>query len=263
MRFAADQSAGVLSKSYRFMRKIAGIERLEVFERHISAEQALALFPEFREKKTFVELNFIPHVLMRVRFSKEDLSKRNMVSQEGEILWSLVNGEMVLNTGTWACSKGFQECLLLNADKQDIYVMQALAGLGGAASKDSLIQALAMKNLRAEKVIKECHKKKLVFASGSHISTHFQQLHPIKGCITTLHNPPVWLQKPVGSVFFPAQYSEDKVLRLVRMIFGSNFLILRSSTVYVPVYKVFLVSSDNSVRIEYVNGVTGKLFYDI
>lgn len=260
MQFASDQGMIMFSKSCRLVRRLSGYEKLEVFERHISPEQALSLFPESREGNAFVELHLVPHVLMRVRFSKEDTGKKSLVSQEGEILWSLTNGEMVLNTGTWSCSKGFQECLLLHADQQDISVMQALATLGGSATRDALLHVLSMKNVRAEKAIKECHKKRLVFASGSLISTHFQHLQPVKGCVTTLHALPVFLRKPSGAVCSPVHYSEDKIHRLVRMVFGKNFLILRSSTVYVPVYKVCLVSSDNSVRIEYINGVTGKPF---
>ncbi|ANH78469.1 hypothetical protein [Candidatus Chlamydia sanziniae] len=263
MQLAGEHGAEVFSKSCHLIRKISGLEQLEVFERHISVDQALALFPEYRNSKSYIELNFIPHTLMHVRFSKEEPGKKHVISQEGEILWSLVNGEMVLNTTTWACSKGFRECLLLHARKQDMQVMQTLASLGGAASKESLSQALAMRNIPAEKVIKECHKKKLIFTSNSYIGTHFQQLQPIQGCTTTLHTPRVWLQKPRHSMLFPAQYSEDRVCRLVKMIFGENFLILRNSIVYVPVYKVFLVSIDNSVRIEYVNAITGKPFYNM
>ncbi|SPN73786.1 hypothetical protein C10C_0632 [Chlamydia serpentis] len=263
MQLAADHSSAVFSKSCHFVRKISGFEKLQVFERHISPEQALALFPEHRDGKSFVELAFIPHTLMHVRFSKEEPGKKHIISQEGEILWSLVNGEMVLHTGTWACSKGFRECLLLHAGKQDMCVIQTLATLGGATSRESLAQALALRNIRADRVIRECQKKKLIFASGNQIGTHFQQLQPIRGCTTILNSSPVWFQKPRNSVIFPAQYSEDRVRHLVKMIFGDNFLIVRSSTVYVPVYKVSLISADKSIRVEYINAVTGKPFQDI
>ncbi|WP_100934475.1 hypothetical protein [Candidatus Chlamydia corallus] len=263
MQLAADHSSEVFSKSCRFIRKISGFEELQVFERHVSPEQTLALFPEYREGKSFIDLIFIPHTLMHVRFSKEEPVKKHIISQEGEILWSLVNGEMVLHTGTWTCSKGFRECLLLHAGKQDMRVIQTLAALGGATSRESLAQALSLRNIRADRVIKECQKKKLIFTSGNQIGTHFQQLQPIKGCTTTLNSNPVWLQKPRNAAVFPAQYSEDRVRHLVKMIFGDNFLIVRSSIVYVPVYKISLVSADNSIRVEYINAVTGKPFQDI
>lgn len=259
MKSTADYSAEVLEKGYHLIKKISGCEKLRVFERRISPEQVLALFPA--DADASVDLIFVPHMLMHVRFS-EEASRRSSVSKEGDILWSLVSGEMVLNTGTWACSKGFKECLMLKADKQDVQVIQALAGLGGAATRETLTHALSLKNIRAEKVIKDCQKKKLIFAQDNQISSHFQQLHPIKGCTTSLHTSPVWLKKPRGSSLCSPQYSEERIQGLANMIFGSNFLIVNTMNVYVPVYRVSLVGPDSSVRVEHINAVTGKPFYD-
>ncbi|AAP04824.1 membrane protein [Chlamydia caviae] len=263
MQVTASYSVNVFEKSCRFVRKVSGFERLRVFERKFSPEQVLAFFPEHIEGNASIELTFVPHTLMHVRFSKEDAAKKTMVSQEGDILWNLANGEMVLNTGAWSYSKGFRECLMLKAGKQDVSVMQTLANLGGAATKDSLAQALSMKNIRADKVIRACQKKKLIFSTGSQIGSHFQQLQPIKGCTTIIHSSPVWLRRPRGSSMVSPQFSEDRVSNLAGMIFGNNFLILNKAVVYVPVYQVSLMAADNSVRIEYINAVTGKPFLDI
>ncbi|BAE81704.1 conserved hypothetical protein [Chlamydia felis Fe/C-56] len=263
MQVTANYSVDVFEKSCRIVRKISGFEKLRVFERRFSPEQILTFFPEHAEGKASIELIFVPHTLMHVRFSREDAIRKSMVSQEGEILWNLANGEMVLNTGTWTCSRGFRECLLLKAGKQDVSVMQTLANLGGAASKESLAHALSMKNIRAEKVIRSCQKKKLIFSMGSQIGSHFQQLQPIKGCTTTIQSSPVWLRRPRGSSIVSQQFSEDCISNLAGMVFGNNFLILDKVVVYVPVYKVSLAAADNSVRIEYINAVTGKPFLDI
>ncbi|WP_348663606.1 hypothetical protein [Chlamydia vaughanii] len=263
MKVTANYSVEVFEKSCRIVRKVSGFEKLRVFERKFSPEQVLTFFPEYVEGKASIELAFVPHTLMQVRFSQEDTAKKMMMSQEGEILWNLASGEMVLNTGTWACSKGFRECLMLKAGKQDVCVMQALANLGGAASKESLAHALAMKNIRAEKVIKSCQKKKLIFATGSQIGSHFHQLQPIKGCTTTIQSSPVWLRKPRGASIVSPQFSEDRVCDLAGMVFGNNFLIVNKVVVYVPIYKVSLQAADNSVRIEYINAVTGKAFQDL
>ncbi|EPP34653.1 putative outer membrane protein [Chlamydia ibidis] len=263
MQATADYSIEVLEKSCRLVRKVSGFEKLQVFERRISSDQALALFPEYMDGNASAELTFVPHLLMHVRFSREDGVKRGAVSQEGMLLWNLVNGEMVLNTGTWSCSKGFRECLMLRADRQDVCVMQTLASLGGAASKESLTHALTMKNIKADKVIRDCQRKKLIFTTGGQIGSHFQQMQPIKGCTTTLHALPVWLRRPRKSSICQSQYSQDRVRNFAGMIFGNNFLIINSSEVFVPVYKISLTCPDNSIRIEYVNAVTGKLFQDL
>ncbi|AHK63724.1 hypothetical protein BOKEGFJH_00848 [Chlamydia avium] len=262
MQVSANCGAEVFEKSCRMIRKVSGFERLRVFERKFSAEQILNYFPEHVDGKVAIELTFVPHTLMSVRFSQEDPVKKTMISKEGKILWNLSNGEMVLNTGTWSCSKGLRECLLLKAGRHDVSVMQALANLGGAASKESLSRALSMKNMRADKVIKSCQKKKLIFSTGSQIGSHFQQLQPIQGCTTEIPSPPVWLKKPRGVTLISPQFSEDRVCNLVEMIFGDNFLILSKDIVYVPIYKVLITATDNSERIEYINAVTGKPFYD-
>ena len=263
MQVTASCGTEVFEKSCQMIRKISGFEKLRVFERKFSADQILSYFPEHVDGKVAVELTFVPHTLMCVRFSQEDPVKKSMVSKEGEILWNLSSGEMVLNTGTWLCSKGLRECLLLRAGRQDVSVMQELAHLGGAASKESLSHALSMKNMRADKVIKSCQKKKLIFSTGSQIGSHFQQLQPIQGCTTEMPSSPVWLKKPRGASLISPQFSEDRICNFVKMIFGDNFLILNKDTVYVPVYKVLIKAEDHSERIEYINAITGKPFHNL
>lgn len=262
MQITASYSEACIEKSRCIIRKLAGCERIRVFERKFSPEQVLSFFPEHIEDKVSAELIFIPHVLMQVRFSQEDIAKKTVASQEGEILWNLSNGEVVLSTATWSYSKGFRECLLLKADKQDVYVIQALANLGGVASQEALAQALSTKNVRADKVIKSCHKKKLIFTSKNKIGSHFQQLQLVKGCTTNIQSAPVWLRKPKGSKILTPCFTEDCVCKLAGMVFGDNFLILNKITVFVPIYKVSIETSDGSTRVEYIHAVTGKVSHD-
>lgn len=258
MQLAVEYCSVVVDKSYQGVRKLSGLEKLQVFERKITQEQVLAMYPG--EEQVAVDLVFVPHTLLQVRIPGEDTSKKNIVpiSQEGFILWNLVDGEMVLNTSSWICSKGLRECLLLKADSADVQVMQTLAGLGGYASKDTLSQALFLKNIPADKVIKHCLKKKLIFLKENHVTSHLQQTQPIRGCTTNLHSMPVWLRKPKGASIYTKHYSNENIQKLAKMIFGSNFLIVNSSLVYVPVYKVSTQAADSSTRLEYVNAITGK-----
>ena len=158
-QFAVDYGIELFEKSSQLVRKISGNERLCVFERRVSEEQVLAMFAK---DKASAELLFVPHILLRVRVAGEE--DKRIGSHEGALLWSLSNGEMVLNTGSWAYSKGFRECLMLKAGKQDVQLMQVLAGMGGSASKEVLSQALSMRNVRADRVIRACQKKKLIFS---------------------------------------------------------------------------------------------------
>lgn len=256
MQTAIDYCGVVFDKSCHGVRKITGFEKLRVFERKVTPEQILAMYPT--EDQATVSLIFVPHALMQVRFPGEDKKGSHPVSQEGQILWNLVDGEMVLNTSSWSCSKGLRECLLLKANTSDVRVMQVLAVLGGSAPKETLSQALFQKNIPADKVIKHCLKKKLIFLKENYVTSHLQQTQPIRGCTTSLHTAPVWLRKPRGASIYSQHYSHDRVEKLAKMIFGSNFLILDSDLVYVPVYKVSTQASDASTRVEYINAVTGK-----
>lgn len=258
METAMSYSAEVCDQGYQYIRKLSGFEKLRVFERKFTPEQVLAMFPG--EDDVTLELMFVPHTLMQVRYPGDETTKKGTtpVSQEGAILWNLVEGEIVLNTSSWTCSKGLRECLLLKAKTQDIRVMQTLAALGGSASKETLSHALSLKNIPADKVIKECFKKKLIFLKDNHVTSHLPQSHLIRGCTTVLQAQPVWLQRPKGSSICTPHYSSEEVQKLTKRMFGSNFIILESSSVYMPVYKVAMKASDSSVRLEYVNAVTGK-----
>ena len=89
-QFAIDYGVELFEKGSQLVRKISGKERLCVFERRVSEEQVLAMFAK---EKASAELLFVPHVLMRVRFSGEEDKRAG--SHEGTVLWSLSNGEMV------------------------------------------------------------------------------------------------------------------------------------------------------------------------
>lgn len=70
-QFAMDYGIELVEKSSQLVRKISGNERLCVFERRVSEEQVLAMFAK---DKASAELLFVPHVLMRVRFSGKKIN---------------------------------------------------------------------------------------------------------------------------------------------------------------------------------------------
>lgn len=258
MVMTADRGSVVLHKSCHVVRKVAGLEKLKTLERLISPDQVCLLFADYPEENVSVDMCFFPHVLFHIKFSKEDPRKG---SQEGQLLWSLVDGELVLDTDTWTKTQGFKECLLLQANQQDMVVMQTLSRLGGAVSRDTLLQALMMKHAKADQMIRKCQKKKLVFVyAGDKIGYHFRQPQFVQGCTTRMHREPVLLRKTRGMSLWPNTYSEDRIKELASMVFGQNFFIINTEEVYVPVYKVMLRSPEDSVRIQYVNAVNGEVF---
>ena len=51
-------------------------------------------------------LKFVPYLLMDVKYIRTQDK-----TGEGVILWGLVDGEMVINTGTWEKTHGFTDCI--------------------------------------------------------------------------------------------------------------------------------------------------------
>ena len=67
-------------------------------------------------------LKFHPYLLMEVKYSR---GKEK--TGEGLILWSLVDGEMVINTNLWEKTHGFADCIMAGADKDDYKVIKTLS----------------------------------------------------------------------------------------------------------------------------------------
>ncbi|MEG0037022.1 MAG: hypothetical protein RSB82_01035 [Victivallaceae bacterium] len=252
---AFEKFAFFAGKSERLVKTFFGLEKIKALEAKYSPQDVIPGIELIDDFGVRTELNFFPHLLMHVKYAREGLRSG---TQEGVILWSLVNGEMVLDTDTWDCSQGFEDCLLFRADQKDFKILQALALLGGISSKESLRMLLELECKDVEADIKQCCKKKLVFVSGNKIGLLFRSLNALQGNTTKLKSSLVAYSTPRKSKFYPREYSSDQVRNLAKMAFGSNFVIVKHETVFVPVYKVSLKSETGALRSEFINAVNGK-----
>ncbi|HSX26309.1 MAG TPA: hypothetical protein VLE89_04800, partial [Chlamydiales bacterium] len=86
-------------------------------------------------------LKFVPYLLMDVKYIRT-----NDKTGEGIILWGLVDGEMVINTGTWENTHGFTDCIASNATRYEFKIINALAARGGAWDREGLSKFLNIEN---------------------------------------------------------------------------------------------------------------------
>src|SRR5262249_40478598 len=82
-------------------------------------------------------IKYHPYTLMEVKYTSPDSKSR-----EGMILWSLVDGEMVLNTDTWEKTHGFEDAINAGATRNDFKIINNLAKHRGNTTVDQLQKEL-------------------------------------------------------------------------------------------------------------------------
>ncbi|HXF28895.1 MAG TPA: hypothetical protein VN457_03525, partial [Chlamydiales bacterium] len=77
-----------------------------------------------------VVVRYLPCLLFQVKYTKDDKK-----TEEGSLLFSYEDGEMILNTRTFEMTHGFEDCLAAHADAEDFKLLHVLHIKGGAVSK--------------------------------------------------------------------------------------------------------------------------------
>jgi len=211
------------------------------------------LFGEKDASLDDVSLQFHPHLLMEVAYqtSSHRLGK-------GVLLWSLVDGEMVIDASSWEKTRGFSRALQAKADFQDFLVLNTLARFDGELSLQRLYRELRMDKGVFLSVMQRVKDKSLVMQKDAKVS-----LLGLNSCF------PIAPRTTIGSWFMnrsyahakcvKVRYSEDEVQELALAAFGDrDFKIIRSSRVYIPVYNVLVRNHfDGSLDFSAWNGMTG------
>lgn len=197
-------------------------------------------------------LKFHPYLLMEVKYNKS-----NDRTGEGVILWSLVDGEMVINTNTWEKTHGFTDCISAGADKEDFKILNALATRGGATDRESLCRILNVENDILDSWIDICRKKSLIVQAGNNYRLHLQnpklQIIPE----TKLDQ---WLvtKQSKNSQQIPKRFSSYQIEKISRAAFGNDFAIRKKTEIFLPVYSIIVQNPDGSQMTTYWNALNGK-----
>ena len=189
---------------------------------------------------------------MEVKYIQPDKKTR-----EGVVLWSMVDGEMVLNTDTWEKTHGFEDAINADASRTDYKLMNVLAKNKGSVSIDELQKELNVEPDTLEPWVESAVEKHLVILKGNQLHLHFQNPKILVTPQTKINQ---WLvTKPYNHAQRIAkQYSQSQIEKNARAAFGTDFTIRNSQEVFLPVYSIEVLNPDGSVMTSYWNALNGQ-----
>lgn len=197
-------------------------------------------------------LKFHPYLMMDIKYTQSDKKPR-----EGVLFWSLVDGEMVLNTETWEKTHGFEDAINADASRTDFKLMNALAKNKGTANFDQLQKELHIEKETLQSWISSATAKHLVVQKGNELQLHFQDPKILVQPETKLSN---WLvTKPYDHALrSQRKYTSNQIQKITKAAFGDDFKIRTVTEVFLPVYSIEILNPDGSIRTSYWNALNGQ-----
>ncbi len=197
---------------------------------------------------------YYPYVLLEVKYAKD-----TSATGEGQMLWGLEDGEMVINASTWETTHGFEDCINAHTSADDFKVINILAKHSGRMDRENLLNALHVESKYLDGWIENLQKKKLVVLNGNHYRLHFENAK-LNVVPETMLKDPIVAQRVQGASRISPHYSITEVELLTKAAFGQDFFIRRKKEVYLPVYKIGVKNPDGSTLTSYWNAYTGTRF---
>ncbi len=241
-----------------WVQEVALSNRIQTLEIRHSAESLM----EAHRKELLIDsehifldprLKFYPYLLMEVKYSRAQ--DRTV---EGVILWSLVDGEMVLNTQHWEKTHGFTDCINSGADRNDFKIINALATTkSGVLDRETLSRFLNVDNEKLDLWLESCRKKSLIVQSGNNFRLHLQNPRLQVQPETKLDH---WLvttsSKNVSRI--AKKFRGGQIETIAKAAFGGDFAIRRTTEVFLPVYSITIQNPDGSQMTTFWNALNGK-----
>lgn len=194
---------------------------------------------------------YYPYLLLDVKYTEDKKSR------EGLLLWSLTDGEIVLNTDHWETTHGFTDCLDCQATREDFKVLQALAKHQGILSLDNLQQELHVERDVLENWLESAKEKHLIVQIGNTIQLHFENPKILVLPQTQIKQHLV--SKPISDGSRVSKtYSRSQIVDIAKAAFGNDFKIRNEQEVFLPVYSISVLNPDGSVHTSDWNAITGQ-----
>ena len=198
------------------------------------------------------ELIYAPYLLLDVKYTRDDKK-----TQDAKVLFSLIDGEMVLNTQTFETTHGLEDCILSNATDDDFRILHALSKKGGALPKEALSIEMGIDPDVLSTQIEVLRKKHLVTVRQDLVRVHFQNPFT-KPDPSTVFSHYLVMRKASKNNQMPGVYSKTQIKNVAKAAFGQDLAFRKEQIVFVPFYEIEIQNPDGSVRRTYWNGVTGK-----
>lgn len=197
-------------------------------------------------------LLFHPYLLLRVKYFD-----KNHKTKESAILWSELNGEMVINTDTWEQTKGFAEAINAGATPLEFRLLNALAANKGPLNRDKLMKELHMEQAPFNALVNSLKQKQLIVIKGNDVLLHLENprfhINPETKMESTFVVKPVHQGKKLSG-----KYGRSKIENAAKAAFGEEFTVMESEEIFLPVFRISLQNLDGSTLITDWNAITGK-----
>jgi hypothetical protein len=206
------------------------------------------------DERTFKEatLKFYPHLLIESKYIDQEKK-----TKEGTLLWSLVDGEVVINAETWERTHGFQDALLSDANRDEFKVLNALMHFGGTLTKEKLQRELNVEKETLEHTLESVRRKHLIIQKGILVQLHIQ--NPKIGITPQTKISQWFVTKPYNyAQRIPQKFSKRQIERTAKAAFGNEFTIRSTKEVALPVYGIEVLNPDGSVHTTFWNALTGQ-----
>lgn len=197
---------------------------------------------------------YYPFLLLDVKYTEDQKSR------EGVLLWSLVDGEMVLNTEMWETTHGFKDCLECQANRNDFKIIQLLAKHQGSYSIENIQKDLHVERETLDSWIEGAKQKHLVVQKGAILSLHFE--NPKILVVPQTRIKQQLASKPSNqSQKEPRAYSRNQILTIAKAAFGDDFKVRQEEEVFLPVYQLQVLNPDGSIHNSEWNAITGERIF--
>ncbi len=211
-----------------------------------------SLLKDSRHRYLEPELKFYPYLLLEVKYNLSEDKTR-----EGVILWDLRDGEMVVDASDWEKTHGFGDCINASTQRQEFKILNILAKKGGSIDRDSLSKALQIESETLDIWVESCRKKKLIVQTGNRYRLHLQN-PKLKTIPETRLDQKLVTMPYKSSVRLPRRYSLSQIEKLTKAAFGSDFVIRKTSDVFLPVHCIVVQNPDGSIHTSHWNALNGK-----
>ena len=197
-------------------------------------------------------VQFLPFLLMDVKYVRPDKK-----TEEAKLIWSMENGEMVLDTQSFETTHGFEDCIKAKALDDDFRILHEVQRHNGQMTKEALCQALGMDPDIVFERLEALRRKHLVAIRGDMVRIHLDSplLHVQPQ--TKVYHYFVTKIVPGTSEIVP-HYSKDQIRRIAQACFGPDFAIRQEHILYVPIFQINVQNPDGSTQKTYWNAVTCK-----
>lgn len=200
------------------------------------------------------ELLLYPYLLLDVVYSNPDQRDREAV-----ILWSLDNGEIVLDTNTWQMTRGLGRLVQAQSEQSDYDVVKVLSNMGGRARRDQLTRALKIDVGTAEEWLDNARNKGIIVQEGNTYRLRDAGLKINNFVATNIDRR--LATKPYARTRKQAtQFDKQEISLAAQAILPPNASVREWKEVYLPVYGISLRNPNGTVETTYWNALNGQKY---